>query len=227
MQTILVIGGTADARETAIAEKIRAWEISPFDRIEPADESVSVGIGDIRTFIRGISLAPHQGSHVAGVIIRGDKLTVEAQQALLKTLEEPPAHAYIIIGIPNKSVLLPTIISRCMCVYLQEKSLPVDPEQHRSRITQLQSIIASRPGQKIAAISSLGKTKEDLTAWTDEAIMTLRNEILKNPTAAADDKTRAYTRLLHTLIDTKKYQENNINLLMLLEHSFLFLDTTK
>lgn len=226
MQTILIIGGTAEARETAIAEKMRVWEISPFDRIKPADESLSIGIGVIRTFIKNISLAPHQGDHVAGTIIHGEKLTVEAQQALLKTLEEPPGHAYIIIGIPNKSFLLPTIISRCMCVYLQEKSLPVEPEQHEIRMSQLRLVIASRPGQKIAAISSLGKSKENLANWIDNAIVTLRNEVLKNPHAAEPRETIAYTRLLHILIDTTKYQENNINLLMLLEHAFLSLDNT-
>src|SRR3989338_3433212 len=129
MQSILITGSTDEARNERIAEHIRSWNISTFDRITPEGETPSIGIGDIRTFMKRLSLTPQEGNHVAGIIARGEKLTVEAQQALLKTLEEPPAHAYIIIGVPNTALLLPTIISRCICVNLQDTVVQYTPEQ--------------------------------------------------------------------------------------------------
>src|SRR3989344_5694025 len=50
-------------------------------------------------------------------------ITLEAQNALLKILEEPPNNTIIIITTPKKELLLPTIISRCKVIVLQEKEI--------------------------------------------------------------------------------------------------------
>ena len=223
MQTVLIIGSTAQARNSAIAHHLRSWNISVFDRIIPVDESLSIGIGDIRVFIKKLALTPHEGSHVAGIIERSEKLTIEAQQALLKTLEEPPVHAHIVMGVPNTALLLPTIISRCMCINLQDTVVQYTPEQFQKNAAQLHTLITASPGKRVAAISALGKSKDDLDCWIDTAIMTLRRILLESRNQLDIHDTKKYTHLVHALIETRKYGENNVNLTQLLEHAFLSL----
>lgn len=223
MQAILIIGNTTQARDRIIAEHLHTWGISLFDRITPSDELPSIGVAEIRMFMKKLSLAPQEGSHVAGIIAHGEKLTTEAQQALLKTLEEPPAHAYMIIAVANQALLLPTIISRCICVNLPGVSSQHPAAEFQKYATEIYTIIQASPGKQVAAISRLGKTKDDLDRWIDTAIITLRRILLesRNPADAAD--TKKYVHLAHALMETKKYRENNVNLTLLLEHAFLSL----
>lgn len=219
----LVIGSTAEARNIAIEERLRFWKISLFDRITPSDELPSVGVAQIRMFMKKLTLTPQNGSHVAGIITHGEKLTTEAQQALLKTLEEPPARAYIIIGVPNQALLLATIISRCTCLNLPGVSSQHTAEEFHKYAAEISTIIKASPGKQVAAISALGKTKDDLDRWIDTAIITLRRILLESRNPSDTDDTKKYAYLTHALMETKKYQENNVNLMLLVEHAFLSL----
>lgn len=60
-----------------------------------------------------LSLKPYSAKGRGVFIESAQNFTPEAQNSLLKTLEEPPAEAVIVLGIENESQLLPTIISRC------------------------------------------------------------------------------------------------------------------
>lgn len=223
MQTVLIIGGTESTRNSAIANHLNSWNISAFDRIMPGDELPSIGVAQIRTFIKKLSLAPQEGSHVAGIIAHGEKLTTEAQQALLKTLEEPPVHAYMIIAVANQALLLPTIISRCICLHLPEAYSEHPAEEFQKNAAQLYTMITASPGKQVAAISALGKSKDDLDCWIDTAIMTLRRILLEGRNQLDIHDTKKYTYLVHALMETRKYGENNVNLAQLLEHAFLSL----
>ncbi len=59
-------------------------------------------------------------------------MTVQAQNALLKTIEEPPAYAVILLLTTNASAFLPTILSRCVMLTLK----PVPDEQVRSYLME-------------------------------------------------------------------------------------------
>ena len=89
--------------------------------IEP--ENNSIGIKEIRELEKFLQRKPYHDPVKTVVITQADKLTLPAQQALLKTLEEPPAHSQIILLCPNENLLLPTIVSRCQVKYLSETEL--------------------------------------------------------------------------------------------------------
>jgi|SRR3990167_2408878 len=78
------------------------------------DPEKRVGIGAVRFLEKFLQRKPYQEPVKTVVIARADKLTLPAQQALLKTLEEPPAHSQIILLCSNENQLLPTIVSRCL-----------------------------------------------------------------------------------------------------------------
>ncbi len=82
------------------------------DYIEIKPDGSSIKISQIRKFQSDIVIKPH-GKYKIYVIHESEKMTVEAQNAMLKTLEEPPKYAIIILVTNNKETLLDTIKSRC------------------------------------------------------------------------------------------------------------------
>lgn len=72
----------------------------------------TIGVEDIRT-------QTYSSSRKIYIMNEGEKMTPQAQNALLKTLEEPPAYATILILTTNVNVLLPTILSRCVILNMK------------------------------------------------------------------------------------------------------------
>lgn len=83
----------------------------------------TIGVEDIRAQINGdIVIKPYSSPRKIYIMNEGEKMTVQAQNALLKTLEEPPEYAVILILTTHVEALLPTILSRC--VVLNMKPVP-------------------------------------------------------------------------------------------------------
>ena len=77
------------------------------------DAASNRGIDEIRDLIEKIPLGPVEGRYKVYIIDEVHMLTPEAFNALLKTLEEPPAHAVFILATTEPRKVLPTILSRC------------------------------------------------------------------------------------------------------------------
>lgn len=78
-------------------------------------EKESIGVEDIRKQIVGdASIRPYSSPYKIYIMPEAEKMTVQAQNALLKTLEEPPEYVVILLIAANADGLLPTIRSRCM-----------------------------------------------------------------------------------------------------------------
>lgn len=79
------------------------------------EKPASIGVDDIREKLRDdVAIRPYSSDHKIYIIPEGEKMTIAAQNALLKTLEEPPSYIVIIILTNNINAFLPTIISRCI-----------------------------------------------------------------------------------------------------------------
>lgn len=80
----------------------------------------SIGIEDIRTQVTtDAGIKPYTGPYKIYIIGDAQMLTLQAQNALLKTIEEPPAYVVIILLTNNMDALLPTITSRCVTLNLK------------------------------------------------------------------------------------------------------------
>lgn len=80
----------------------------------------SIGVEDIRNQINNdIGIKPYSSPRKIYIINEGEKMTVQAQNALLKTLEEPPEYAVLLILTTNVDAFLPTILSRCVVLNMK------------------------------------------------------------------------------------------------------------
>lgn len=80
----------------------------------------TISVDDIRQQLCGdIMIKPYKGPYKIYIIEDAQKLNVQAQNALLKTIEEPPAYAVILLLTTNAESFLPTILSRCVTLHLK------------------------------------------------------------------------------------------------------------
>ena len=84
------------------------------------EKPTSISVDEIREQLNGdILIKPYSSPYKIYIVPEADLMTVQAQNALLKTLEEPPEYAVIFLLTENADSLLPTIRSRCVMLKLR------------------------------------------------------------------------------------------------------------
>ena len=84
------------------------------------EKPASIGVDDIRERINDtILVRPYSSYYKIYIVDEAEKMTVQAQNALLKTIEEPPSYAVILLLTTNPDAFLPTILSRCVQLKLK------------------------------------------------------------------------------------------------------------
>ena len=84
------------------------------------EKPASIGVDDVRRqIINDIGIKPYESPYKIYIVDEGEKMTVQAQNALLKTIEEPPSYGIIIFVTTNSDAFLPTILSRCVTLKLK------------------------------------------------------------------------------------------------------------
>jgi len=84
---------------------------------EPLEKQTQIKIDSVREIQKEISLKPSEGKWKVFIIDNSEKLSQEASNCLLKTLEEPPENSMLILLTTIKDALPQTIISRCQSIY--------------------------------------------------------------------------------------------------------------
>ena len=137
----------------------------------------SIGIEDIRTqLIEDVMIKPYCSSYKIYIVDEAEKLTLQAQNALLKTIEEPPAYAVIMLLTSNMDTFLPTITSRCVKLNLRpvQESMVKDYLMEKMNLPDYQA-------QMDAAFSqgNIGKARQmaesdDFNLMTEQALRILK-----------------------------------------------------
>lgn len=128
------------------------------DIIRITHEKASIGVDDIRAQINNdIQIKPYSSPYKIYIIDEAEKMTEQAQNALLKTIEEPPEYVVILLLTNNLDVLLPTIVSRCVTLKLQavDKNVIKDFLMEKHQVPDYQAEIST-----IFAQGNVGKAIE-------------------------------------------------------------------
>ncbi len=123
--TILFYGGKARDRDGMINNNLKSNNLeytknNPDILIlkEPKNKE-SIGIDQVRRATKFLGQKPYMSKTKYLIIKNAHSLTRQAQNALLKTLEEPPGYANIILETENKNELLETVLSRCQQIKIR------------------------------------------------------------------------------------------------------------
>ncbi len=80
----------------------------------------TISVDDIREQLNSdVAIKPYSSKYKVYIVNDADKMTPQAQNALLKTLEEPPVYTVILLLTSNINALLPTILSRCVVLHMK------------------------------------------------------------------------------------------------------------
>jgi DNA polymerase III delta' subunit len=143
-----------------------------FVPIELAEGKKEIGVDAIRRLKRRMALRATAGAHKVAVIDDAERLSIAAQNALLKTLEEPPPGSHLVLVTASPRALLPTVRSRCRLVTfrpltaaqveaaLRESGLPAAEaaelaaaaEGSPGYALQLRGVLASCPARDLDAL---------------------------------------------------------------------------
>ncbi|HIS61403.1 MAG TPA: DNA polymerase III subunit delta [Candidatus Scybalomonas excrementigallinarum] len=130
----------------------------------------SIGIHDVREQINGsIGIKPYSSDYKIYIVDEAEKMTAEAQNALLKTIEEPPAYAVIFLLTTNLGKLLPTILSRCVVLNIQ----PVKDELIKKHLLSLG--VEERQAEFCTAFS-MGNVGKAIRVATSEEFNEIKND---------------------------------------------------
>lgn len=154
--------------ECATCKKIESRNHADIIHIE---KEKTLQVEDIKRLVEESYVTSVEGGKKAFVIHQGDKMTKQAQNKLLKILEEPPENVMIIIGVNNESTILQTVKSRA-------KKIQLDLFDSNKIYGEICHFSDSDEKCKIAADCSDGLIGKALSLLDDERYLSLYDESL-------------------------------------------------
>jgi DNA polymerase-3 subunit delta' len=183
-------------RECPSCRKVDNGNHPDLHLVSPEGAGQQIRIGQIQALASEMALLPLEGRFRIALIENAHRLNVDAQNALLKTLEEPPAAVVLVLAASDSAALLPTVASRCVRLRLG----PVDTETigallagmglaDASRGTTLGRLAGGRPGvalrlaadaEAVLVYSRIARTLLDLTAADRRRRLSSQAELLED-----------------------------------------------
>jgi len=219
--SILIFGGNKNQREEKILEIVNQEANKTFEKIkdlngkadikiiEKQEDEKSISIAQTREGIRFMDERPFSYTKKFLIILDSEKLTTQAQNSLLKTLEEPPSFALILLSSKTQNSLLETIVSRCRMVPIKKTWGLIDVESANS----FSKILKMNLGKRLEWAGEFAKEEKEtvlelLECWVDEA----RDLMIKDP------KDENSLRNIKRIMEIKKdLEDSNVNQRLSLE----------
>ena len=165
----------------------------------------SIGIDDIREQIKNqVNIKPYICDYKIFILEDADKMTIPAQNALLKILEEPPSFVIFFLLGENKKNFLPTIISRCVIL----KTNPIDPYQIKDYLIKNYSL--KQELAQIYAVYSHGNLGRAINLVADKNFILLRDEVIN----LIRGLNNINTAEAMTFVKFFEAQKDNINIIL-------------
>ena len=233
--TQLIVGGLFEERMKIAKKLIRPFFKKPLDLDNPPVDLLvikaanSIGISQIRALKKFLFLKPYQEKRKIGLVPEAEKLTLPAQNSLLKTLEEPPENSLIILLASHSTSLLPTIISRAEITRLPARSqIDLSPQESQQLHQTLKKLLTLGVGERIALSLVLVKNKDHALVLTENLLFLWRQFLLiktgvekKGPSFQKKLSIMQIKKGLKNTEQVRKMLKTNVNFHLAMENLFL------
>ncbi len=170
-----------------------------------------ISINRSREIISFLSVKPYNSPYKVALVESAEYMSSQAQNALLKTLEEPPDYAVIILSTKKEQSLLPTIISRCKLHTVRDEDFYLE----LSDKDPLKEILSGDVGHKLGTAQEIaGREREDVIELLEHWIMEERLEMVENNRFHKVNNVETLLMFLHDI------EETNVNPRLALETLF-------
>ena len=176
----------------------------------------SIKIDDIRLLQTKIFEKPIISNRKVYIINNAEKMTTEAQNCLLKTLEEPPEFVTIILVVNNENSILVTIKSRCTKVVFTEESVQELDYEAKNRFSELEKIFGNV--DKYLSIDLLNKLD---VLYKDKDNIMQNLEFINLIFMKKAKQEKKYLKYIDYVEDTKAKLNTNTNFDMCIDNLIL------
>ncbi len=195
------------AELTSTLEKFKLSQNHPDVLYIQAGEKL--GIETVRKIKVHFSYKATQGLGKATVLEDAENITVEAQNALLKTLEELPEPALFLIGAPSTNGLLPTVLSRCQISVITGNQIERSPDY------AIDDLLTTDIKHRFLYIEKL-KDKED---FLKALLYYFRKKLIDGENSGQGSKD--IHRFTNLLLEAERWANQNVNIRGILEYLML------
>lgn len=187
-----------------------------FGTVTPSQTSViqpestkRLGIETVRDLIQQMSYGSFGGKTQHVIVLNIDTATLEAQNALLKLLEEPPVRTQIWLTAIHPSTVLPTITSRCEELFSNYSDSKESTEIPDSVIS-----LSALSHRELSELAEKYSDREDALKFINSLIKATHQQMQKNS---------SLHETLPVILQTVHYLNANVNTRLALEHCFFSL----
>lgn len=203
--------GIEEAKKISEKEKVDLFDLDIL-------ELESLGIEEVRQIQKKIYLKPFRGEKKSLILVLGGSVSDEAQNSMLKMLEEPPQSSLIFIIAQTHLVFLPTILSRVKIIELHEEK-----ELKNENLEEILKIRSN--GDALVLAQQLSKDKNTAVSWLEDLILSARNKMLDAVAVANKNEALKLRKIIHK-VELAHYdlKNTNTNVRLVLENLFLNLN---
>jgi DNA polymerase-3 subunit delta' len=222
-----------------LGKKVRSTQECPDLQILDGKGVLSIGIDEIRKFKKKLQFEPYESEKQIGLILHASALTLQAQNSLLKILEEPGENTIFILTVSNERALLPTILSRSQKIYIKE-GIDKQPEAVFKDVDS-KFLTKIKPGNFFNAsiedrfliveeLVELNKENPNLIDWFLKQILDKYREDLmislreKGENREKDEDLNKISNSVNKIKETINYISHNVNKRLALENLILQLE---
>lgn len=219
MQTYLLVSQNQNFIKKQIALFKEKIHLSPFN-LHVFSPNPSIGIEEVRKLRSILTKKPFGGGDRLIIINDIEKATIEAANALLKVLEEPPRQTFLILTTSNLAKILSTVISRCQVIVDNTPSKNELDKEMTETLALLKQILNSKPGERILLSQKICKSKEETAKMLDLMIKLLRYLLYQEENKLKLSRGQI-ANLISKTVAAKNYLEKNVNYKATLDILFL------
>ena len=172
-----------------LANTVTDFQVIDLSLNKEGEQKESISVEETRSLVGSIFLKPFMFDKKVYIINNADRMTVQAQNALLKIFEEPPSYAVIILIVKNISNILPTILSRGV----QIRFNPLPPTEIRKYLGGNYLELVS--DNTIAR--SNGSIKNAISIQESDSYAVLRKEVCENFIRLVSENKKSNLTLLY------------------------------
>jgi len=222
MQTYLILSHNPEFIDNQINLLKSKYQISPFDIYNVIPEK-SLGIDDVRRTEKNSRIKPGYGNKKL-VLIRDFHLaTIEAQNAMLKFLEEPTPSTVIILTAVNDQKILATVLSRCFVIKeIKAETAVPDGKKLEKKILE---ILNMSSGERLVFSQKLISNREDAAGFIDSLTRLLENQLINKPSMPLSNLQLA--SLIEKTEAARRYVDRNVNFKLVIDILLLGFPSTK
>lgn len=195
--------------------------------LAPADDKRDIAIDDIREILGRLTLSAHYGGRKIAIIAPADALNASGINALLKTIEEPPASTHVVLVAERWRTLPPTLRSRCQMLRfaVPRGTTAADPDAAEA-LAQWAKAFGELGQGRFSPLQLVQGYKRDQAQAALESFLALATRWLQALVAPASSKatplpgnatTESVQRLLDDSIEGLRALERNASPALLLE----------